>query len=246
MLPGFRFLFAAILVSISLLVFGVGAAALLRATHEQFVANPSWRTGPQEQVFAQAPEPAQPVLAALRADPEASEPAPALPDQGPTNATRVGDGERAPALAPEPASPAETPELDMRQPEVRSEAAAATVSAPTETATSAPAADASPAVPETPAATAADQSPTQMAAQMAALSDPTTTVENAAPAKAKAANAAPEKLEKKRAARPKKRHRAVRRAPPAATTPAVQQRFDPFALQQPALTPTAATTKPAR
>ena len=70
MLPGFRFLFAAILLSTSILVFGVGAAALLRATHEQFVANPSWRNGPQEQMFAQAPgqgsEPAPPVLAALR------------------------------------------------------------------------------------------------------------------------------------------------------------------------------------
>ncbi len=61
MLPGFRFLFAAILLSTSILVFGLGAAALLRASHEQYVSNPSWRNGPQEQMFAQAPEPAQPV-----------------------------------------------------------------------------------------------------------------------------------------------------------------------------------------
>ena len=54
MLPGFRFLFAAILLSASILVFGLGAAALLRATHEEYVSNPSWRNGPQEQVFAQA------------------------------------------------------------------------------------------------------------------------------------------------------------------------------------------------
>ena len=33
MLPGFRFLLAAILLSASILVFGLGAAALLRATH---------------------------------------------------------------------------------------------------------------------------------------------------------------------------------------------------------------------
>src|SRR5438874_45563 len=84
MLPGFRFLFAAILLSTSILVFGLGAAALLRATHEEYVSNPSWRNGPQEQVFAQASEPAQPVLAALRAEPETAEPAPSLRDKIPT------------------------------------------------------------------------------------------------------------------------------------------------------------------
>ena len=40
MLPGFRFLFAAIVLSMSILVFGLGAAALLRAAHEEFAANP--------------------------------------------------------------------------------------------------------------------------------------------------------------------------------------------------------------
>ena len=43
MLPGIRFLFAAILLSISIVVFGLGAAALLRAAHEDFASNPSWR-----------------------------------------------------------------------------------------------------------------------------------------------------------------------------------------------------------
>src|SRR5947209_4337169 len=87
MLPGFRFLLAAILLSASVLVFGLGAAALLRATHEQYVSNPSWRNGPQEQVFAQAPEPVQPVLAALRVEqvaPAADEAAPAMRDQIPS------------------------------------------------------------------------------------------------------------------------------------------------------------------
>ena len=66
MLPGFRFLSAAILLSISILVFGVGAAALLRASHEQFVSSSLWRNGP----LAQAPEPpTQPVLAILRVEP---------------------------------------------------------------------------------------------------------------------------------------------------------------------------------
>jgi hypothetical protein len=47
MLPGLRFLFAAIMLSISILVFGLGAAALLRAAHEEFASNPSWRAAPR-------------------------------------------------------------------------------------------------------------------------------------------------------------------------------------------------------
>jgi len=41
MLPGFRFLFAAIVMCMSVLVFGLGAAALLRTAHEDFASNPS-------------------------------------------------------------------------------------------------------------------------------------------------------------------------------------------------------------
>src|SRR5690242_245938 len=87
MLPGFRFLLGAILLSTSILVFGLGAASLLRASHEQYVSNPSWRNGPQEQVFAQGAEPAQPVLAALRVEPAAplaNEATPAMSDQVPS------------------------------------------------------------------------------------------------------------------------------------------------------------------
>jgi hypothetical protein len=40
MLPSFRFLFAAIAFSMSVLVFGLGAAALLRTAHEEFSNNP--------------------------------------------------------------------------------------------------------------------------------------------------------------------------------------------------------------
>ena len=39
MLPGFRFLFAAIVLSMSVLVFGLGAAALLRAAHEEVASS---------------------------------------------------------------------------------------------------------------------------------------------------------------------------------------------------------------
>ena len=68
MLPGFRFLFAAIVLSMSILVFGLGAAALLRAAHEQFANNPSWHAAP-EAMFAQQPEATRPVLATLRIEP---------------------------------------------------------------------------------------------------------------------------------------------------------------------------------
>ena len=74
MLPGFRFLFAAIVLSMSILVFGLGAAALLRAAHEEFASIPSWRP-PPETMFAQPDnEAARPVLAMLRVDPPAEEP----------------------------------------------------------------------------------------------------------------------------------------------------------------------------
>src|SRR5712675_1605873 len=42
MLPGFRFLFVAIMLTLSILICGLGAAALLRVAHEDFASNPSW------------------------------------------------------------------------------------------------------------------------------------------------------------------------------------------------------------
>ena len=83
MLPGFRFLFAAIALSVSILVFGLGAAALLRAAHEEFASNPSWRAAPEQPMIARQSEQAKPVLAMLRFDPphpavKTPEPAPAL------------------------------------------------------------------------------------------------------------------------------------------------------------------------
>jgi hypothetical protein len=67
MLPGLRFLCAAIVLSISLLIFGLGAAALLRAAHEEFASIPS-RRAPPEAIFPQR-EDAGPTLAMLRAEP---------------------------------------------------------------------------------------------------------------------------------------------------------------------------------
>jgi hypothetical protein len=75
MLPGFRFLLAAIVLSISILIFGLGAAALLRAAHEEFAGIPSRRTLP-EPVFAQRGEMPAPTLALLRVEPAVVEKAP--------------------------------------------------------------------------------------------------------------------------------------------------------------------------
>jgi hypothetical protein len=72
MLPGFRFLFAAIALSMSILVFGLGAAALLHAAHEEFASTPSWRA-PPETKFAQPSEGPKPVLALLRIEPSPTE-----------------------------------------------------------------------------------------------------------------------------------------------------------------------------
>jgi hypothetical protein len=71
MLPGFRFLLAAIVLSISMLIFGLGAAALLRAAHEEFASIPS-RRAPPEAIFAQRGD-SGPTLAMLRAEPSAAE-----------------------------------------------------------------------------------------------------------------------------------------------------------------------------
>lgn len=75
MLPGFRFLFAAIVLSMSVLVFGLGAAALLRAAHEQFASIPS-RRPPPEPVFVRQNEPPMPTLALLRVEPDVAEKVP--------------------------------------------------------------------------------------------------------------------------------------------------------------------------
>ena len=94
MLPGFRALLAAIALTFSIVVFGLGAAALLRASHERFANLPALRV--PETVVAARPEPSRPMLAAptlamptlamLRVEPPAPEPAPpvaAKPDDPP-------------------------------------------------------------------------------------------------------------------------------------------------------------------
>jgi hypothetical protein len=74
MLPGFRFLFAAIVLSMSVLVFGLGAAALLRAAHEEFASLPT-RRAPPAPVFDRFNDEPIPSLSLLRVDPpEADKP----------------------------------------------------------------------------------------------------------------------------------------------------------------------------
>lgn len=105
MLPGFRFLFAAVVLSMSILVFGFGAAALLRTAHEEFANTPSWQPAPETR-FAQSPgatQPAtQPVLAMLRVDDLPKEAA--NTDQPASNDTVTTGAADQPAVSAEPAS----------------------------------------------------------------------------------------------------------------------------------------------
>ena len=142
MLPGFRFLFVAIVLSISVLVFGLGAAALLRAAHEEFASTPSWHAAP-EPVFAQQSEAARPVLAMLRFEPPPAEQkasddvaARAAPDAAPEEQAAIdpapAEPEKVAALTVEESPPPETAksEIPASETPARSEAAPDTTDAP--------------------------------------------------------------------------------------------------------------------
>jgi hypothetical protein len=107
MLPGLRFLFAAVVLSLSMLVFGLGAAALLRASHDRFVSTSKIRSAPPP-LLAQHSEPGTPTLSLLRVEPQtnAAEPAPS-PDNG-TDAAAVASTET--QTRADPAAAAETSE----------------------------------------------------------------------------------------------------------------------------------------
>lgn len=80
MLPGFRLLFATTVLAISILVFGLGAAALLRAAHEEFASLPSWRLAQQPLLTPFTPQPPRlettPILAMLRIEAPSTKPLP--------------------------------------------------------------------------------------------------------------------------------------------------------------------------
>ena len=111
MLPGFRFLFAAIVLSISILVFGLGAAALLRAAHEEFASNPAWHAAP-DATFALQAEATRPVLAMLRVD--------ALPAPPKASDTVAAIAPPA-AQATTPAAPTAASEHSAAKPEAKPE-----------------------------------------------------------------------------------------------------------------------------
>jgi hypothetical protein len=123
MLPGFRFLFAAIMLSMSLLVFGVGAAALLRAAHEEVASNPTWRAAP-ETMLAQPTEATKPVLAMLHVDMPAPEtvqedaPATAAPAEQEAITSAPSDAEQIAALKPEDSSSTLTAMDEAAKPEI--------------------------------------------------------------------------------------------------------------------------------
>jgi hypothetical protein len=148
MLPGFRFLFAAIVLSMSILIFGLGATALLRAAHEEFTSNPSWRAAPETK-FAQPSEAARPTLAMLRVDPPGAEQkasdqippvaAPAepasivsAPTEPAANASTPAEPERMATLKSEDSPPLETatPETPVAETSPPSESAPAQAEAP--------------------------------------------------------------------------------------------------------------------
>lgn len=68
MLPGIRILFAIVLLSVSVLIFGLGAAAFLRSAHENIASAPLWK--PIETPMTARVDIAQPTLAMLRVEPE--------------------------------------------------------------------------------------------------------------------------------------------------------------------------------
>jgi hypothetical protein len=98
MLPGFRFLFAAIMLSMSMLIFGLGAAALLRAAHEEFASIPA-RRGPPEIMFVQQGDP-RPALAMLRVDASAPANETVLSSQTPDNMQLAAPTSEQAAFAP--------------------------------------------------------------------------------------------------------------------------------------------------
>ena len=199
MLPGFRFLFVAIVLSMSMLVFGLGAAALLRAAHEEVVSTPSWRGAP-ETMFAQQSDATRPVLAVLSVAPPAtvqtpSDPVPAAaaPAEQATAVAAPASPEPSVALKPEASllPDASKPEIPPAEVPAQSEAAPAPGDAPAATGittTVPPASQAAPASAEPVSAPAAAQ-PAGAPAAVEQASTPAPAEQASAPARAEQASA---------------------------------------------------------
>lgn len=252
MLPGIRFVCAAVVLAVSLVIFGMGAAALLRSAHEEFASLPN-RRPPPATVFSRQPD-APPTLAMLRLEPRATEVAepaaapmaqvsePAPPEQAATEVPPAPEAIITAAVAPaaEPEQPAvvETPPVKPSEP------ANAAAAAPAESAEPAPQAPAAPdttgsispptaVIMELPTATLTEEDAKLSSSKVAVLGGPPINTEpvplpNARPA-AEPAKAKPAKKVVKKPV-VKQRRVAARVAPAAA--PVAQQQQDPFGLSQ--------------
>jgi hypothetical protein len=101
MLPGLRFLCASVILAVAIVTFALGAAALLRATHENFVSLPAWKSPSDTMVALALPQDGRqdmPMLAILRVEPSEIE-----RDAIPSIPAKIGPVESAVALAPPPA-----------------------------------------------------------------------------------------------------------------------------------------------
>jgi hypothetical protein len=262
MLPGFRFLFAAIVLSLSILVFGLGAAALLRAAHEEFASTPAWRNAP-EMVFAQPVETTRPVLALLRVDTPVVEksadttPADAVPaaiTAAPSEPERIAALKPEASPSPEPAQPdaivAERPAQNeaASAPAEPSVAVAETKTAETKTAETQIADtklamsgdNAPPVTPATsePVAPPASPEATIAATKIATLGWPAVSIETPRPVKAEGAKKDSAKtgsniIKKRQHARRAARRRLAARARLTAQLPL--QQVDPFGQPTPTI-----------
>ena len=215
MLPGFRFLFAAIVLSMSILVFGLGAAALLRAAHEEFASTPPWHATP-EAIFAQQSEATRPVLAMLRVEPVVAEPkaadnvpAAAAPAEPAVIAATPVEPEMIAALKPEDLAPAEAAKSEIPLPEAPAANEAARADGPASAGETKPAAteqvlspvdEAAPAAPEQ--ASVPHSPDTDIAStRIATLGGPPVTIETEPPAKAAGATSDKKRKHARRASR---------------------------------------------
>src|SRR4051812_16325728 len=127
MLPGLRFVCAAIALAMSLMIFGMGAAALLRSAHEEFASLPGQRPPPAT-VFSRQPD-TPPTLAMLRLEPRAVEP-PVAPASPPVPDAPAAVLEPAPAASNNRPSPAMSEKSDNK-PAAIAVAEPAPIAAPT-------------------------------------------------------------------------------------------------------------------
>ncbi len=244
MLPGFRFLFGAIVLSMSLLIFGLGAAALLRAAHEEFASIPA-RRAPPEIMFAQQSD-ARPTLAILRVEPSETDrkilnppaaddvaiAAPAIEQPATASAALEQPAAEADKIAA-PADGATPAEISPRSEPAKPDVSTADIPAQAETAAAAPSravdtkvaaiAEVTPAAAAAPEQASApiDDSTRIAETKIATLGGPPVTIETQALPKIAPA------VVKKQVKHTFKRRRIVRRAP--VTLQASQKPADPFA-----------------